>query len=206
MAIIKSLLSKIKLFYYDYSFTTCLKLNNTPLVKHNNGGRFFAYKYSLVELNPLSEICLYSSISFGVKQMRSSKMETRLLLEEHAKLEVCRASTVYAGSYIRVMKGGKLTLDGCSINENVQITCGDSIYIGEGTSIGRGVVIRSYDSHGFNDVGLTKTAPINIGKKVWIGQNAVIYKGVTIGDNVIVGAGCIISEDIPSNAIIGNLK
>ena len=56
-------------------------------------------------------------------------------------------------------------------------------------------------SQGYN------TAPIKIGHDCWIGSNVVILKGVTIGDNVIVGAGCIIKEDIPNNMIVrGDIK
>lgn len=206
MAIFQTILSQLKLIYYDYDLKTYLKLNNSPLVKHNNGGRFVAYKHCLVKLGAQSEIYLNSDLCFGVKQMRGSKMESRLFLEEYAKLVVSKKSLVYSGTYIRIMHGGKLILDGCSINENVQITCGDEIYIGEGTNIGRGVVIRSYDSHVFEKHGLKKADHIRIGKNVWIGQNVIIYKGVTIGDNVIVGAGNIILEDIPSNTIFGKLK
>ena len=45
-------------------------------------------------------------------------------------------------------------------------------------------------------------ASIHIGRDCWIGANTVILRGVTIGDNVIIGANCLIHQDIPSNSIV----
>ncbi|OHX65027.1 sugar O-acetyltransferase [Flammeovirga pacifica] len=47
--------------------------------------------------------------------------------------------------------------------------------------------------------------PITIGNKVWIGGNVVIVPGVNIGDNVTIGAGSVVTKDIPSNSVaVGN--
>jgi maltose O-acetyltransferase len=43
--------------------------------------------------------------------------------------------------------------------------------------------------------------PVKIGNRCWIGANAMILPGVTIGDNVIIGAGSLVNKDIPSNTI-----
>ncbi len=47
----------------------------------------------------------------------------------------------------------------------------------------------------------TQTAPATIGKDVWIGGGAIIMPGVKIGDNVVIGAGSVVTEDIPSNKV-----
>ena len=52
---------------------------------------------------------------------------------------------------------------------------------------------------------ITTTRPVTIGKDCWIGGNATIFPGVTIGDNVVVGAGSIVTRDLPSNVVaVGN--
>lgn len=47
--------------------------------------------------------------------------------------------------------------------------------------------------------------PITIGNDVWLGGNVTILPGVTIGDNVVIGAGSVVTKDIPSNCVaVGN--
>ena len=44
-------------------------------------------------------------------------------------------------------------------------------------------------------------APIVLGKRVWIGSNSTILQGVTIGDNAVIGAGSVVTKDIPAGCI-----
>lgn len=53
--------------------------------------------------------------------------------------------------------------------------------------------------------GLEYTKPIEIGNSVWIGGNVVVLPGVKVGDNVVIGAGSVVTKDIPSNVVaVGN--
>ena len=53
--------------------------------------------------------------------------------------------------------------------------------------------------------GLEYTKPIKVGNNAWIGGNVVVLPGVTIGDNVVIGAGSVVNKDIPSNSVaVGN--
>lgn len=53
--------------------------------------------------------------------------------------------------------------------------------------------------------GLEYAKPIEVGNNVWIGGNVVVLPGVKIGDNVVIGAGSIVTKDIPSNVVaVGN--
>lgn len=47
--------------------------------------------------------------------------------------------------------------------------------------------------------------PVTIGNRVWIGGHAVINPGVTIGDNVIVAAGAVVTRDVPSNVVVAGV-
>ena len=47
--------------------------------------------------------------------------------------------------------------------------------------------------------------PVKIGNGVWIGSNVVVLPGVTIGDNTVIGAGSVVTKDIPANVVaVGN--
>lgn len=52
------------------------------------------------------------------------------------------------------------------------------------------------------DWSVVKTAPIHINEKVWIGMNAIILKGVTIGEGAIVGAGSVVTKDVPPWTVV----
>lgn len=47
----------------------------------------------------------------------------------------------------------------------------------------------------------TSPQPVHIGNNVFIGMHCIVMKGVTIGDNSIIGAGSIVTKDIPANCI-----
>lgn len=51
----------------------------------------------------------------------------------------------------------------------------------------------------------TYTAPVTLGKNVWIGGGSIILPGVTIGDNTTVGAGSVVAKSLPANCLaVGN--
>ncbi len=53
--------------------------------------------------------------------------------------------------------------------------------------------------------GTDKVRPVVIGNDVWIGRRAMIMPGVTIGDGVVIGAGAVVTKDIPSYAVVGGV-
>ena len=99
-----------------------------------------------------------------------------------------------------------------TIGRNVFINAGckfqdqGGITIDEGALIGHGVVLATLD-HDFAPEKRQQLhpAPIHIGKRVWIGANAVVTKGVTIGDNAVVAAGAVVTQDVPADTIVGGV-
>lgn len=80
------------------------------------------------------------------------------------------------------------------------------IFIGDGTLIGHNVVLATLN-HAKSPMerGTMIPAPIHIGKRVWIGSNATILPGVTIGDGAIVAAGAVVTKDVPENTIVSGV-
>lgn len=104
-------------------------------------------------------------------------------------------------------KNGRIILrDGVSLS-NVGIYSSSQIEIGEYTNIGGGSRICDTDFHSINPEyrvnGNTNvpTKPIYIGKRVFIGGHCLILKGVTIGDEAVIGGGSVITKSIPSKEI-----
>lgn len=94
------------------------------------------------------------------------------------------------------------------INRYSRIVIHELIEIGDHVTIGQMVSILDHDHHfdlqdnqlkleGYN------TAAINIGSNIWIGDKCTILKGVSIGDNVVIGAHTLVHKDVPSGVIIG---
>lgn len=98
----------------------------------------------------------------------------------------------------------------CSIGEYNHITAANKITIGDGLLTGHFVYIGD-NSHGDLSWEEASIAPVKrqlkskgrivIGKNVWLGDRVSILGGVTIGDNVIVGANAVVTHDLPSNCV-----
>lgn len=90
------------------------------------------------------------------------------------------------------------------ISPGVRISAAESITIGQACMFAANVYISDSDWHGlYNRTRPFRcTAPITIGDNVWLGDSAIVCKGVTIGDNVVVGAGSVVTRDIAANTVV----
>jgi acetyltransferase-like isoleucine patch superfamily enzyme len=79
----------------------------------------------------------------------------------------------------------------------------NKIYIGDNTIFAPGVKVISAN-HNKEDYSkhIKDTDPVSIGKNCWLGANSIILPGVQLGDNVIVGAGSVVTKSFPGNVII----
>lgn len=76
------------------------------------------------------------------------------------------------------------------------------ISIGKNCRITPRVMILTHDASFFNHTGRYRVAPVKIGDRVYIGYGAIIMPGVTIGEDAIVGAGAVVTRDVPSNTVV----
>lgn len=171
-------------------------------IRKTGGFRMYLHKYVRVRIDRRATLNLNARLIIGEQQVRNAKQETRLLLEPNATMTVNGPFTMYANSYIRVIKEGKLTLHGGFINEGVQITCAANTTIGRGCVIARDVIIRDYDGHYIDTPDYRIAEDITIGNHVWIGNRAIILKGVSIGDGAIVAAGAVVTHDVPDASVV----
>ena len=106
--------------------------------------------------------------------------------------------------------GGRFVHFGKGVYANFGLTLVDDthIYVGDHCMFGPNVVIAT-GGHplepGLRRQGLQFNRPVRIGRNCWIGAGALILPGVTLGDNVGVGAGSVVTRDLPSKVLaVGN--
>ena len=89
------------------------------------------------------------------------------------------------------------------ISPGVRILAAKRVSIGDACMFGHGAYITASDWHGIYDrtevVGSPKEVVLE--KNVWIGDSAIVCKGVTIGENSIIGAGSVVTKDVPKNSV-----
>lgn len=90
----------------------------------------------------------------------------------------------------------------CTILDGAKVRFGDNVFIAPGC--GFYTAGHPLDAEQRNK-GLEYAYPITIGNNVWIGAQCSILPGVTIGDNSVIGAGSVVTKDIPANVVaVGN--
>lgn len=68
------------------------------------------------------------------------------------------------------------------------------------TKVGKDELLDNYN------VTIPDIAEVTMGNDVWIGGNATILPGVTIGNNVVVAAGAVVTKDVPDNTLVGGVQ
>lgn len=92
------------------------------------------------------------------------------------------------------------------INADCKFQDQGGIYIGDDTLIGHNVVLATLNhEEDPENRGNLIAAPIKIGNKVWIGSNATILPGVTVGDGAIIAAGAVVTKDVDSMSIVAGV-
>lgn len=100
---------------------------------------------------------------------------------------------------------GRITIgDYVLISPGCRISACHEITIGDSTMMANGVYITDSDWHTIYDrvKRPEEATPVTIGKNVWLGDHCTILKGVSIGDNSIVGSKAIVTRDVPANVIV----
>ena len=106
--------------------------------------------------------------------------------------------------------GGRHVHFGKNVYANFGLTLVDDthIYVGDYTMFGPNVTVATAGhpiTPELRERGLQYNAAVHIGRNCWIGAGAIILPGVTIGDDTVIGAGSVVTKDIPSGVVaVGN--
>ena len=142
-------------------------------------------------------------VMFDYNHTRPNEREKRLELLK-GLLGKC-GDGVFIEDGVHMSYGCHLYLEGAFYaNFNLSVVDDGDIYIGDRTMIGPNVTLCTTGHPAdpeYREMAAHYSLPIHIGRNVWIGSNAVVLPGVTIGDNAVIGAGSVVTKDNPANVI-----
>lgn len=151
-------------------------------------------------------LCLEKQYDYNATRPLEGEKRAALLKEMFAEI----GDNCYIEPPLHSNWGGHHTHFGSNIYANFNLTLVDDthIYVGDCTMFGPNVTLATAGHPILPDLrqhGYQYNAPIHIGKNCWLGAGVIVMPGVTIGDNTIIGAGSIVTKDIPSNVVaVGN--
>lgn len=150
--------------------------------------------------------CLDRLYDFNMTRPTELEKRTALLKEMFAEIgENCYIEPPFHSNF-----GGKHVHFGKNVYANFNLTCVDDthIYIGDYTMIGPNVTLATAGHPilpELREKGYQFNMPVRIGKNCWLGAGVIVLPGITIGDNTVVGAGSIVTKDLPPNVVaVGN--
>jgi acetyltransferase-like isoleucine patch superfamily enzyme len=136
----------------------------------------------------------------------------------HVKLEIGRNATLHIGRWAWIGHGTKLRVHEGEVSIGAKTVMGQECTISafQHVSIGRECIVADrvmlidFD-HGVTEVerpirqqGIYKR-DVRVGHNVWIGYGACILRGVTVGENSVVGTSAVVPKDVPANAVVGGV-
>lgn len=137
-------------------------------------------------------------------QTRPSEMDKRNAIMKEMMGDV--GKDCYIEPPFHANWGGKHVHFGDGVYANFGLTCVDDthIYVGSHTLFGPNVVLATAGHPMLPELrkhGIQYNMPIHIGENCWLGAGVIVVPGVTIGDNVVIGASSVVTKDIPSNSV-----
>lgn len=156
----------------------------------------------------LREQTICQELLYDFNQTRPSQGEKRQELLKKMFAEI--GENCYIEPPLHANFGGRHIHFGKNIYANYNLTVVDDthVYVEDYTMFGPNVTIATAGhpiETGLRQKGYQYNIPVRIGKNCWIGAGVVLLPGVTVGDNTVIGAGSVVTRDIPANVVaVGN--
>ena len=184
---VKSFFSKISGFYHIYS----IQMHKIPTVRKSFKYSFYYLKGTLLSFKFEKRSFIYSR---GKKRIERAdggviSVDNFVTLLQNVQLSVLSHDPMHPAK----LSIGAMTY----IAENTAIHCGERVTIGKHVLISADCIIMDRDFHPIPGNSAEKVAPVIIEDNVWIGYRCIVLKGVTIGHGAVVGAGSVVTKNVP---------
>jgi acetyltransferase-like isoleucine patch superfamily enzyme len=107
----------------------------------------------------------------------------------------CGPNFITVAEGARVELGARCLINGAMLHANLGIRMGDDSMMGFGSRV------LDSDFHHIDIHTPERSSPVTIGERVWIASDVTVLQGVTIGDDVVIGARSVVTHDIPSGVL-----
>ena len=197
-----------KIISLSKKYSVCKTLWAYVRIPHHRATSIIVAKDVIINLAKLACIRVLKGrflIGESDAPIKQRTRKTEITLADNAQLTLHGDVILYEGVGVRITESAKLSIgDHTYINRSASIDCTQEITIGDYCAISDNVQILDSDYHPITYNGKTSTMskPVHIGSHVWIGRSAIILKGVTIGDGAIVGAGSVVTRDVPARCLV----
>lgn len=145
--------------------------------------------------------CQFSAWSWPVSVLPSYRLR-RWYLTRVLRYRIAPSAAIHTGCWVT---GFRLSVGEHSvINRNCRLDARGGLTIGSNVSISPEcyLISASHDPHSPSFAGASKPTAVTIDDYVWLGVRALVLPGVTIGRGAVVGAGAVVSRDVPAMAIV----
>lgn len=138
-----------------------------------------------------------------IKGIPKINRNTRFAIKKGSTIKIAKGFRSRNNVSFRAYNNSKISIGkNFFINDNSSINSQCSITIGDNVLIGQNVHIYDHDHDFKGDLNNFVTSEVLIGDNVWIGANCIILKGTKIGSNSVIAAGSVVTKDIPENHML----
>lgn len=171
-----------------------------------------------VLVRKISPMPLNATLGFNVKLPRSFNIENH---SNQSAIVIGNNNIFSENLDIRCYQKGVVQIGDYNWTSlRTQIVCANSVSIGDYCMFGRDVYISDTNEHPVDPTQrllstkefwkgvppdrytMVDNSPVKIGNNVWIGERAIILKGVSIGNHSVVAAGSVVTKDVPANSLV----
>lgn len=199
--IIKYLIKGMSLNKYIYYNYFCRN------IVREGYGEIIPFRNSIINISKTAKIIIKGNgdLRLGYNKCKGSKAECYITLEDNAKWIVRNGGLFSYNTTFQIKKNAFIDMGFLGLGVGSVVISQQSIVFGEGVICGRGCYFMDSDFHQLlTRYGAHYNPPmsITIGDHVWFSGDIRVLKGVTIGDNSIIGPNVVIKQNIPDNSFV----